>query len=237
LVESELWPNQSQASSQIVRGVVGELKNPLVTIARLVELTHKTNNLSYLENLKETTEQALELIDSFMLCAQSEYGQKLLPLEPASIGSILYDVAHNASELVCGSNYYVKVDNRYKHPVMIEKKALSSALLCLVQLLLIPNNQSKRKPIELTAFKRANNQIVAGVVTEDCDVNQDNLNIARRLSGKTYSSVNGTNGNGIRLALADSLALSMGGQLIALKRSSKRGFGIELIKSEQLALV
>lgn len=224
---------------QVLQGLVRELKNPLLFIARQAEFSSGSGDSSAFSVIEQSAQEALQLIDSYLLTAQSEYGQKQLPLEPIGLGSILYEVAHQLDPLAKKKNYHIEVETKYTRPVMVDRRAVEAALSCLAQLILIPHGEKRGKVLRLSAFKRPGEQIIAGVLSNGSAGFKDkDLRRAVGLHGRSHMAVNseGT-GSGVQLALADSLANAMGGQVLAIKHARMKGLGLELIKSEQLALV
>lgn len=224
---------------QVLQGLVRELKNPLLFIARQAEFSADSTEGPSFSVIEQSAQEALQLIDSYLLTAQSEYGQKQLSLEPIGLGSILYEVAHQLDPLAKKKNYRIEVETKYTKPVMVDRRAAEAALSCLAQLMLVPHGERRGKVVRLSSFRRSSEQIIAGVLTVGSSGFKDkDLRRAVALQGRSHMAVNseGT-GSGVQLALADSLANAMGGQVLAIKHARMKGLGLELLKSEQLALV
>ncbi len=223
---------------RVARGTVAELKDSLISVARLAELSAKTGDKAVLSEIQYISEQALQLVDSYLLSAQSEYGQSLLPLEPTTMGSVFYEVSQANMLFAKKYNYKVQIDASYNKPVMVDRRAITVALNCLIKLFCLSHQDKDHRVLSLSAFKRSDNQVVAGVaVSGGVALSEADLLISRSLQGEVYSSHENLSGNGIQLALAESLALAMGGRILPIKRFKNRGIGIELIKSEQLSFV
>jgi hypothetical protein len=76
---------------RLLRALAEQLKLPLLQIARQAELAVNHDNI-YLNSINSIAEMSLRLIDGFLLSAEN-YGQEVLPLEPVSVSSLLYDTA------------------------------------------------------------------------------------------------------------------------------------------------
>lgn len=224
---------------QVLQGLARELKNPLLFIARQAEFSAKQSDQSGFLSIEQSAQEALQLIDSYLLSARSEYGQKQLDLEPINIGSILYDVAQNISGVAKKHNFEVQVSAGYSHPVMADKQVAISALSCLSQIILTPNDDNKARIIRLSSFQRSSGQVVAGVfATGSSGFTGVDIKKALNLQGNSQLALKGgATVSGVQLALAGNLANAMGGQVTPLKRFRTKGLGLEFIKSEQLVLV
>lgn len=227
-------------SDKVLKALIRELKNPLLLVARSSELAAKDGSAVDFAEIEKTAEQALQLIDNYLLSAQSEYGQKQLQLEPISLGSIFYDVANEINALAKANNYELQVDTGHaKAPVMVDPQAARTALGSLSQIMMIPNPDKRAKILRLTAFKKSTSEVVAGVLVPGSEgFTESELAAAARLQGSTVTVLGkGSVSSGIHLAIAQSLAEAMGGQVLPVKRLRMKGLGMQLIKSEQLALV
>lgn len=226
-------------SDQVLKALIRELKNPLLLVARSSELAAKDSTVVDFAELEQSAEQALRLIDHYLLSAQSEYGQKQLQLEPVSLGSIFYDVANDINTLAQANNYELQVDTRHTAPVMVDPYAARAALSSLSQIMMTPNPDKKTKVLRLSAFKKSAGEVVAGVLVPGVEgFTESELKAARNLQGNSATVLGkGSASSGIHLAIAGSLAEAMGGQVLPIKRLRMKGLGMQLIKSEQLALV
>ena len=237
--DQKSYKEHSSSPDQVLQGLVRELKNPLLFIARQAEFSASAQPNTGLKAIEQSAQEALQLIDSYLLSARSEYGQKQFSLEPVSLGSILYDVAHKIDPMAKKRNYRVEVETKYARPVMADKSAALTSLACLAQILLMPHSSRNAKTIHLSAYKRSSSQIVAGVLSKNAKgFEGKELEKAFRLQGNSSMALNsGSAVSGVQLALAENLAASMGGHILPIKHSRMKGLGLELVKSEQLVLV
>jgi len=239
LGDKQITGSDHLKSDKVLKALIRELKNPLLLVARSSELAAKDSRAVDFAEIEKTAEQALQLIDNYLLSAQSEYGQKQLQLEPVSLGSIFYDVANEINALAKANNYELQVDTRHTAPVMVDPQAARTALGSLSQIMMIPNSDKRAKILRFTAFKKSTSEVVAGVLVPGSEgFTEAELAAADRLQGSTITVLGkGSVSSGIHLAIAQSLAEAMGGQVLPVKRLRMKGLGMQLIKSEQLALV
>lgn len=226
------------ASDRLFDGLARELKLSLTYIARQSEYLANKSASQPAGDIENAAQEALTLIDNYLLCAQMEYGQQLLPLEPVGIGSVLYDTAHELDVLAKSSGYKIEVTVSNLRPAMAHKKALQATIQTLAQMIMTNNSPTKKSnKIHLMADKRRSGDYITGVFG-GVPFNQTDVLRARQLAGKSHMALaNQAFGSGINLAIADSLSRSMGAVLRSVKHNSMNGLGVYLLKSEQLNLV
>ncbi len=224
---------------QMLSSLARELKHPLTYISRRAELSVDSGDDAALSAIMQSAANALALIDSYLLSARSEYGQQQLPLEPIGIGSVLFDVAQILNQSARSRNCTLEVITGHAGPVMAHAEGLRSALTCLTsQLLLCDSDESKPRIIRLNAYKQNSNSPVAAVLDPYIKLSQKNLSVARRMQGRSHMALSSRSmGSGVHLAIAESLAQSIGARLDVVHRQGMSGFGLRLIRSEQLQLV
>ncbi len=225
---------------QILRGLARELQHPLTYIARQAELSSQDHvGLEALAAIEYAASEALRLIDSYLLSAQSEYGQLQLPLEPVGLGSIIYDIAHVLAPAAKKRNCELQVAVGHSGSVMAHAQGLRAALTCLTSHILASDPvQPTRRTVRLSTYRHHSGDFVAGVFDPAIIMNRGDLAQARALQGYAHMAFAQRNrGSGIQIALAESLAQSVGARLSVVRRAGINGFGLRLIKSEQLQLV
>lgn len=243
MAESDDMGNQLAGPEQILQGLARELTEPLLYIARQAEFSaEKTSDSAQtLQSIEQSATNALRLIDSYLLTAQSEYGQKQLPLQTVGAGSILYDVAHDLRASVAQRGYVLEVDSRYAKPIMTNIQALKTALVCLGEMLMtasVAREVSVRK-LRLVAYKHDNASCVISVLdTGSKELSKHDIVQARNLQGRSHMAMSKiTVGSGIQFALADSLAAALNADLRVVRKYKMTGFGLVISKSDQLQLV
>ncbi len=225
---------QSTDQDTSLRSLTYELKQPLIRIARQAEL----GDVNELESIKQAAEQALRLIDNYLLSAQSEYGQLALDLSPESTGSVLYDVHHQLRTQSVTRNISFTIDNRAHEPIMTHRWALTS-ILNVFGSTIIGLNPKADQPTELTlrSYKTKKGAIAIGVFSKT-EISPSDLRQALLLQGKAHMPLARLNNSAhISLAIADSLCSAIGGALSVKRMGALSGFATELPLSEQLSLV
>ncbi len=227
-------------SEQMLRGLARELKQPLTYIARRAELSlADAANAEPLAAIESSAEEALRLIDSFLLSAQSEYGQQLLPLTPLGLGSIIYDVAHALVPAAKKRDCVIEAHVGHTGPVMAHAQGLRAALHCLAsQILLCEPGEKSRRTVRLSTYRHRSGDYVAGVFDPSITLSRADITKARTLQGSAHMALaQRSGGSGVQLAIAETLAQSVGARLDVVRHRRVTGFGLKLIKSEQLQLV
>lgn len=225
---------------QILGSLARELKHPLAYIARHAELSAMENGDGVaLSAIAASASDALMLIDGYLLSARSEYGQLQLPLEPIGLGSILYDVAHSLGQTARDQDCAIEVVAGHAGPVMAHGEGLRAALTCLAsQMLLCDPEEPGPRIIRLSAYKQYAHDPIAAVFDPALDFSQKDLSTARRLQGISHMALGSrSSGSGVHLAIAESLAQSIGARLSVVRHRGMSGFGLRLIKSDQLQLI
>lgn len=225
---------------QMLGSLARELKHPLTYIARHAELSAMENGQQpAFAAVSQSAASALMLIDSYLLSARSEYGQLQLPMEPVGLGGVLYDVAQALQQTAQERNCTIEVIASHAGPVMAHEEGLRAALTCLAsQLMLCDPEEPVLRIIRLSAYRQHARDPVAAVFDPAISFSQKDLAAARRLQGVSHMAFGGSSsGSGIHLAIAESLAQSIGARLSVVRRQNTSGFGLRLIKSEQLQLI
>ncbi len=240
-------PHQHQDNAEllatperILRGLARELKQPLTYIARRAELgSQAPANQEALGVIEDIAEEALRLIDSYLLSAQSEYGQQQLPLEPIGLGSVMYDVAHSLAQVAQKRDCTIEVALGHTGPVMAHGRSLRAALECLAsQILSCDPAEPVRRVMRLSTYRHRTGDYVAGIFDASINWHHADLARARGLQGTSHMALaRRSSGSGVQLAIAESLARSVGARLDVVRHHGVSGFGVRLIKSEQLQLV
>lgn len=115
----------------LLRSIAEQLKLPLMYIARQAEFyrTEETLEPTVLRDMQVNADMALRLVDSYILGLDLATKQMNLQLEPVSVSSALYDVAHNLEPLVRQRNGELQLVLAGKYgQVMAHKQGLMAAL-------------------------------------------------------------------------------------------------------------
>lgn len=219
-------------SARLLDGLARELKLSLTFIARSAE--YQAGKSKYdLGGIEKSAGDSLKLIDSYLLCAQTEYGQQLLPLEPVGPGSVLYEVVQNFHP----QKRPVIIRAEYREPVMANKKALVAALYSLAKVV-ISSVEDKKRQVFLVSQKKRRDGLSVGVFTKGFSVKPSEIQRSAKLLGKSDMSLsNQTFASGVDLTIATQLAASMGGEVFSSRYKGMGGLSMSLLKSDQLSLV
>ncbi|HEX5797032.1 MAG TPA: hypothetical protein VFX86_01430 [Candidatus Saccharimonadales bacterium] len=230
--------NLYSAPDQLLRALARELKNPLILIARRSELEkNASNGPQAYETLQQTAENALQLIDSYMLMAQSEYGQRSLPLETVGIGSVVYEVVRDLTPhtKVREIDFATEVK---AGDVMANREGLKAIIWCLCELMVAQNGDGGqiKKKVRIKTMKQ-DRKVSISVLSSDMDITNSDIDAARRIQGMSHLAGGKLSDSGIRLAIADVLTSSLGSRLKVRKINGLKGLCFELAGSRQLQLV
>ncbi len=226
-------------SEQLLLTVAEQLKLPLLHIARSAELAqlHGTNDLA---TIRATADNALQLLDNFLLGLQLNATEYQLQLEPVSVSSVLYDASQQLSNIA--KSYGVELDiniaGRYG-TVMAHREGLQAALVSLGSSLIesLPAGQNQQLKLQL-ATHRCRYGIVAGLYTKTEALHADMLVRGRQLQGQARQPFAGlTHATGAGIFIADAILQAMQLQLKISRHHGLHGFGIVLPPNNQLQLV
>jgi K+-sensing histidine kinase KdpD len=225
-------------SNQLLWSLARELKSPLTLIARRAELEKSDGREpEAFGSIQGTAEKTLQLIDSYLLMAQSEYGQRSLPLETVGVGSVIYEVARDIAPYA--KNHKIEFTTEVRDAsVMANREGLKTIIRCLSELVLAENSSKsgQRKKVHIQTAR--DNQFVAvSVLSNKVEITNKDLDMARQMQGTSHLASAKLSGSGIRLAIADMLANSLGSNLHVRKIDGLKGISFNLISSKQLNLV
>lgn len=203
-----------------------ELKLSLYTMARTAEL----GNQESLAALQTQAEQSMRLIDSYIMSAQSEYGQQKLSLEPLAIGSVMHEAAHSLRI----SSRTVEIQAKAHVPVMTHREALHGLLSSAGHAVA----DASSSQLIFRSYVTKGGDVGVGVFAKELDITAEDLRTCLQMTGRAHMPLARHSArSGVMLVIADSLARALGGSLEVKRMGSLRGLATVLPKSEQLALV
>lgn len=228
----------SASHSQLLNSLARELKGPLILIARRAELEKSERSTSEaLQSIQDTADKTLKLIDSYLLVAQSEYGQHSLQLEPIGIGSVIYEVAKDLYPYAKEKKIDLSMDVK-DGDVMGNREGLKAVLLCLSELAMAQtgdDSSHRRKVIIQT--RRDKEAVSVSVLSNQFEIGGKDIKIARQIQGGAHLADSRLMDSGIRLAIADILTGALGGSLHTKNFNGLKGLNFELPRSKQLRLI
>lgn len=223
-------------NSKILNSLASELKRPLILIAREAELNKVRADKNHFQSIQETAEKTLKLIDSYLLMAQSEYGQQLLPVESFGIGSVIYSVAEEIRPIAKKANVDV-VLNVSDAPVMANREGLKATIWCLTDMVLAQTSSEQNSGVIEINTRKSTSGVKISVLSKSMKVKNSELQKAQRNLGKTHMALSSSSSeSGVRLAIASLLGESLGTRLQAVRSNHTQGIGFNLDLSSQLQL-
>lgn len=218
--------NLPQTEGKLLDSLAKELKNPLILIARQAELERNFP-------IRETAEKTLQLIDSYLLVARAEYGQLPLSLETVGIGSVVYEVERSLSPYAKSRRIDFKTEVKAGE-VIANREGLKALVWCLCDLAMA--HKTKKQRVRIMATKD-NQAVSVAVVGSGIEIKGSDIEIAKHMQGRAHLAAGKLLDSGVRLAIADMLAASLGSSLKIRQVAGLRGLGFELKRSTQLRLV
>lgn len=236
MVESVNHP----APDQLLKSLAKELKNPLTLIARQAELEAMQSDEKAFDSIRQAAEHSLKLVDSYLVMAQSEYGQVQLPLENIGVGSLIYDVVQEINPYAKQHKILIESDVQ-EHLVMTHSLGLRTALWCLFKFVFDSSAASEKdhghSRVLIRAKKHGKEQVNVSIMG-NVNISASDLTLARKMQGKSHLALSvHSQTSGVQMAIADILASSIGGGLGVAKSGQLRGLSLSLPKSQQLQLV
>ncbi len=222
---------------RLLDGLARELKLSLTFIAREAEYQAGRNKAD-LAAIEKSASESLKLIDSYLLCAQTEYGQQMLPMEPVGPGMVLYEASQYFTLPTSIFGGEVAIHSDYNKPIMANQKALVTAIYSLAKVIISSSAKPGSGQLFFVAQKCRGGRASIGVFAKGFAAKPSEIKRSAELLGSSGMSLsNQTFSSGVDLTIAGQLAAAMGAKLHASKYRGRGGIAIEMIKSNQLSLV
>jgi hypothetical protein len=226
-----------EGNKRLLDGLARELKLSLTFIAKQAEFQSEKSDFD-LGKIEKSASDSLRLIDNYLLCARTEYGQQMLPMEPVGPGSILYEASQYflpTSQDYAGE---ITIQTGYNKPVMANKPALVAAIYSLAKIVINSSAKKDAGQLFFVSQKKRRGGLFIGVFAHGFSAKPSEIKRSAELLGSSGMSLsNQTFASGVDLTIAGQLAASMGARLFSTKYKGKGGIALELIKSNQLSLV
>ena len=214
--------------------LIRELQLPLLHITQQAELYERTHQIS-LEHISTSTRHAMLLIENYLLLQAVR--QQSLNLEPVSVSSVLYDVAHSLQPLARQYDCKVQlhIEGKYQ-PVVSNRSVLMAALRSLGMSLIV--SATRPKSIFSLNVHKTGQGVAAGAYGEINGLSEKHLRQARSLYGQARQPLQSFSAQaGAGIFIADELLRLLGSELHATQRHNQKGLATILKPSRQLALV
>lgn len=228
-------------TQQLLLSVVEQLKVPLLSIARRVELYEMERTAGDLASVRVTADAALQLLDNYILGVQLATQEvTLLPAEPVTVSSILYNAAERLQPVARAYGVELDVHNGGRYgPVMAHRRGLEAALVSLGYALVeaLPAQGTRQLTLHLAA-RRCRYGIVAGLYCETEQLTAEAWRAGRQLTGHARQPLGGlTHTSGAGVFVADAILHAMQSRLTTSRYHHLRGLGTVLPLNPQLQLV
>lgn len=240
--KDKLFRRRLNQQEKLLNVLVEQMKLPYMQIARLAEFGQldKSNTFN-LADIEITADNALKLIDSYILSTKLARAQNYLQLEPVSLSAVLHDTANQLSQLAKQYNCELELHlaGRYE-PVMAHRAGLEAALSSLGYAMIEAQVDigANSKPIIKLAAHRGRSGIVAGLFTAGDSLTTSLYNRGRGLYGRArqpLTDLTATSGAGI--FVADSLLSSMSTKLRVAHHQKLTGLAATFSPSQQMVFV
>jgi hypothetical protein len=234
--------SHTNESLDLLKVVAEEIKRPLIEIARSSELVSLTDQ-SALENVIATVETsantALDLIDSYLLGLQLAGQQQILQLESISIGSVLYDTAHDLDKFAKIYNTTVQLSfKKTQRSVMAHSNGLHAALVNMGRVII--ESQAEHNPPAIINLGLHNyaGLVVAGIYSDMEPIAPAYLRAACKLYSRTrqpFRQLSSSSAAGI--FIAHNILQAMSARLRTARYHKQAGLAVTLQPSYQMQLV
>jgi light-regulated signal transduction histidine kinase (bacteriophytochrome) len=220
--------------------VAERLKQPLLHIAHATErMEDEARTSEYRRDIATSTQAAIQLIDGYLLSAESSR-QGQLPLEPISLGSVLYDAAENLEGYAKQHGCELRLEIGGRHGLVMAHRRLLKAALIALSMSFIDASQHEEAsaPIITLSARRASSGVSVGVYTNGVGISQALLKHVRSLHVRVRQPlVDFESGNGAGIFIADTLFSRMGVHMRASHAGQRSGIISTFTPSSQLSLV
>lgn len=241
-VQNRVLNNANDTQNILLRSIAEQLKTPMMYIARQAELSHlaETALPQTFLNMQSNADMALRLIDSYILGLELSEKQMSLELEPVSLSSVLYDVAHDLTPLAKQRNTDIELVLAGKYgQVMANTQGLVAAFYSLGSVLSEACAEENSRGRLRIAAHRSTRGVVAGMYLDGIPSLQTTIHGARKLrhsfTRQPFAKL--TAGTGAGIFIADTILSCMDVRLRAGKFHGKHGMAATLQPSRQLQLI
>ncbi|HLB66396.1 MAG TPA: hypothetical protein VJJ78_02275 [Candidatus Saccharimonadales bacterium] len=231
-----------RASENLLLSLAEHLKLPLLQISQSAELARLTDQpAEQLEAIELTADNALRLLDYYLLSTNLAKQQLAAQLEPVSLSAVLNNVANELYKFA--AQYQCKLElslsGKYE-PIMAHRGGLEAALTSLGYVFIEAQGSTndKQKPLVKLAAHRGKKGLVAGMFAENENLSADMYRRAHGLYGQARQPLTGlTAANGAGVFIAESILDAMSAKLRVARHHNLSGLAATFMPSSQLSMV
>ncbi|CAN5385521.1 hypothetical protein BH10PAT3_BH10PAT3_5130 [soil metagenome] len=219
-----------------------QVKLPFVQIAHAAELSRLHPGKDELEQLFKTisltSEAAMKLIDGYLLSVQLQQ-KPGLPLEPVSLGSVLYDTAHQLDAYAKAHDCTLELHVQGKYgPVMARPEVVRTAIESLGYSFIEAAGRKGASTRIMLAARKTAGGMSAGVFSDTDRLSSSLFKQAKVLKGLARQPLGEFSaGSGAGVFVADALFAWLDSQMRVARFQALQGLAATLIPSRQLSLV
>ncbi len=234
--------SQMNESLDLLKVVAEEIKRPLIEIARsseLVSLTDHDSMEAVITTVESSANTALDLIDSYLLGLQLAGQQQILQLEPTSIGSVLYDTAHDLSQYAKTHNAIVQLSfKKTQRSVMAHSSGLHAALVNMGRVIIESQAEHSKPAIINLGLHDYARLVVAGIYSDMEPIAPAYLRAACKLYSRTRQPLYQlSSSSAAGIFIAHNILQAMSVRLRTARYNKQAGLAVTLQPSYQMQLV
>lgn len=232
----------AHASGLLFTSLAEQVKLPFVQIAHAAELSRLKPGKAELDQLFETisltSEAAMKLIDGYLMSVQLQQ-QPGLPLEPVSLGSVLYDTAQSLDAYAKAHDCTIELHVQGKYgPVMARPEVVRTAIESLGYSFIEAAARRGTKTRVMLAVRKTAHGMSAGVFSDTDKLSSALFKQAKVLKGLARQPLGDFSaGSGAGVFVADALFEWLESPMKVARFQSLQGLAATLIPSRQLSLV
>lgn len=233
---------QKNAGDLLFASLAEQVKLPFVQIAHAAELSRLNPEPKELERLFDTisvtSQAAMKLIDGYLLSVELQK-EPSLPLEPVSLGSVLYDSMHDLQAYAAAHDCTLELSVQGKYgPVMARPEVVKTAIESLGYSFIEAASSLGTQAKVLLLVRRTAQGITAGVFSDAGKLSATLFKQAKILKGQARQPLgNFSAGSGAGVFVADALFDWLESPMRVSKHRTMHGLAATLISSKQLSLV
>lgn len=225
---------------KILRNIAEDVKLALLRITNESQLARQSLSPN-LDQIETTADGAMRLLDSYILSAQVAYGQQELELQPTSVAAVMQDVSIYLSRMATQHGGEIIFEPKRSYGLaMADKAALQAALIGLAYSFIASLSQksAERKSRVVFTVSKTKDNIQAGVFSSSAKISSRDLERVVSLAGSARQLMpDFSHTSSAGFLIAGNVCAAMNARLTVAKRKSMQGVIVNLLPSQQLALL